>query len=514
MKNNKLLLIKKHWILLLFSCIFTLYVLPTCFQNNDHIGIVSAEHVDSGSILNSIIQMNSTSTSESFYNQNIPYHTGYYGYAYNSIIFWSIKFTKIFANSYIDQNFYIFPLIARLLNFIFGLLSIIYLYILSNKILKYNLSKILLFTLFLIFPEYLHYTFHIKSDILGLLFSIVSLNYLYNYLQKPKIIKNTIKANIYGGLSVLCKQPHIFIIFPLLLGTIYPLKGNLYSKILSLLKIYLYAGVLFLFLFFIIHPYAFLEPTEFIARQISMTEMTSSSYIDNVSYWISIYIGSTLMFITAFTPIIFITLNLSKKFRNKTTLFLSFVSIYLITYLLWLTLKVGPMRFIHYLIPILPFSSLLLSYIFDLSFIRIINSKNKKINIMFLFLTIILFLISIKTIKNTIPKTNSIIQSAYNFQKTKTYLSTKIFEDKFINQQLNNKTIIYSISLPINTSLYQKADNTWQGLTKSDYLFIDFTVSWEKPYKYWKNIAKNNGLNREMLFIEKAEKEKNIVLFY
>lgn len=521
MKKNILLFLKNYWILILFMVIFTVAVLPPCFQNNNNLNLISAEHIDSGSIIGSIIQMNSKNTPNSFYNQNIPYHTGYYGYPYNSIVFWSFKFVKIFFRSYVNNNWYIFPLIAKLLNFIFASFSIIYLYQLSRKILKYNLSKILLLSLFIIFPEYLHYVFHIKPDILGLLFSIISLNYLYNYLQNSKISKNIIKANIFGGLSILCKQPHIFIIFPLFTGFVLSLRGNLKEKISAFFKIYLFSGIIFLFLFFIIHPYALIEPKAFVGRQISMTTMTSASYMENIKYWLPTYIGNPLLFITAFTPFIFLLLNLFKKFHNKTTQFLPLTSIYLILYLLWLTLKVGPMRFIHYLIPILPFSVLIFSYIFDFSFNKIFNSKSKKIKIIFLIIFTMFFLLSIIIIKNTIIKTKNIIQSTYNFQKTEAYKATEKLEKEFNNQQLNKKTIIYSISLPVNSILYENATNTWQVPNETDInkylpdlLFIDLTIYWEKSYGYWEKIAKQNGLNKEMFFIENVNKEKNIVLFY
>lgn len=519
MKNKLKLFFKSNWILLLSLSIFSYFILPVCFQNNDNINIVLAEHIDSGSILGSILQMNNTNLPNSFYNQNIPYHTGYYGYLYNSFAFWSFKVLRIFFKTYIDNNYFIYPLTAKLLNFSFAILTIILLYQLSKKILKYDISKIVFLSLFIVFPEYLHYVFHIKSDILGLLISIISLFFLYKYLQKPKITKNIILANIFGGLSVLCKQPHVFIIFPLFFGILISLKGRFRKKLISFFKIYLQSGVIFLFLFFIIHPYALLEPKTFIERQIAMTGMTAASHLDNFNFWMSVYTGSLLMFITAFAPIILITLNLFNKFRNKTTQYLTLVSTYILAFLIWLTFKVGPMRFIQYLIPVFPLSFLLFSYLFDISIKNSITAKNKKNKIFFIVIVIILLSVSIKTIKDTIPKTKNTIQSVYNFQKAETYLSTKEFENKFKNQELDKKTIIHSISLPIDNKLYKYTTNTWQvneeiiENLKPDYLFIDFTVYWEKPYSYWKNIANQNHLDQEDLFINN-DKEKNIILFY
>lgn len=509
MKKKIVSFLNKYWILLSFLSIFTIYILPVCFQNNNNLNVIAAEHVDSGSITGSILQMFNKA---SFYNQNIPFHT-LYGFPYNSLLFFIFAFLKAIGLSSIT-NFTYFGLSARLLNYLISILVIIEIFKLSKKILKYNFSIILLFSLFLIFPQFIQYSFHIKPDILGLLLSIISLNYLFDFLQNPKNNKNIIKANIFGGLSILCKQPHIFILIPLFIGFIFTLRGDWKEKIKRFFTIYLYSGIIFLVLFFLIHPYAFIKPSAFIGKQTSLLGMTSASYIDNFNFWLPAYTRDPLLFITAFTPFIFLLLTLFKKFRNKKILFLFLVSTYLITYLVWLTFKVGPMRFIAYLIPIVPFSVLLFSYILDFSFKEIFHSKSKVNRILFLIITIILLLLSIITIKNTIIQTNSIIEVSYSFKESETYKATKKFETRFKDDQLNNKSIIFSISLPINISLYQKSDNTWQGLTKSDYLFIDFTKYWEQPYEYWKNIAKQNGLNKEILFMDNLNKEKNIVLFY
>jgi len=182
------------------------------------------------------------------------------------------------------------------------------------------------------------------------------------------------------------------------------------------------------------------------------------------------------------------------------------------------------MRFIAYLIPILPLSSLLFAYIFDFFLQEFLENKRYKLlnlfTIIFLFYFVINsyhFYVFYKTFTTSFT-VRHVIQSAYVLKKSVTYLSTKKFEKEIVN---GNKNIIYSITLPISNNLYQKSTNTWQvpnqDIIKTfspDYLFIDFTVYWEKPYEYWKNIATQNNLKKEKLFIGNAEKEKNIVLFY
>ena len=228
------------------------------------------------------------------------------------------------------------------------------------------MSKILLLSLVIIFPEFLHYTFHIKPDILGLLLSIISLNYLYDYLQNSKNTKNIILANVFGGLSVLCKQPHIFIIFPLFLGFVFTLKGDNKEKISKFINVYFYSGIIFLFLFFMIHPYAFLEPKAFLARQVSMTSMTSAPYMENLNYWIPSFLHSSYLFVIAFIPLFFMLLNMFKKFHNRNTYFLGLISFYLVVFVLWLSFKAGPIRTIAYLIPVFSLSLLIFVYLFDL----------------------------------------------------------------------------------------------------------------------------------------------------
>jgi len=216
MKNKIGNFLQKYWILLIFLSIFSWFVLPACFQNNEDINIVSAEHVDSGSILSSILQLYDKSRSNSFYNQNIPYHTSFYGFPFNSVLFWIFALISLLFRVSLDE-IQIFALIAKLLNFLFALLSIIIANNLINKIFKHTISRIFYLMLFCLFTPFIHYSIHIKSDILGLLLSLISITYLYSYLLDKKITKNIILANIFGGLSILCKQPHVFIIFSLLL---------------------------------------------------------------------------------------------------------------------------------------------------------------------------------------------------------------------------------------------------------------------------------------------------------
>ncbi|NMB57339.1 hypothetical protein GYA19_05405 [Candidatus Beckwithbacteria bacterium] len=518
MKNNIIELINKYWVLILYIIGFCWFILPACFQNNQNLNVVFAEHIDSGSILSSILQLSDTSKPDSYYNQNIPYHTAYYGFPFNSILFWIFSAISILLKISFE-NAEIFALTAKLFNFIVALGCLISAFNLLNKILKYQISKIIYLTLFCLFTPFLHYTFHIKPDILGLLFSLICFNYLFYYLQNPKLLKNIILANIFGGLAFLCKQPHIFIIFPLFLGFIFTLKENVRQNLQKLIYVYLTSGIIFLFLTFLIHPYIFIQTSLFIARQREMFSMTSASMRDNINSWFAEYLINPLLLLTVVSPFLVLIINFFKKLKDTNSIFISLISTYSISYILWLTLKVGPIRTTAYLIPILPISLFFYSYVFDISLYLFLKQKVFKYKALYLTFLMILIFVYIKAVIFNLLISQKSIQAAYSFKDFITSRATRKLEQTNINFKDSN--ILYSASLPVNAKLYKKATNDWQTPNEEavkafnpDYLFIDFTVYWEKSYEYWKEIAIKNGLDKESIIESDLENKKDIILFY
>ncbi len=517
MKHKIISFIKKYWILLIFIFIFSWFILPNCFQNNENLNIISAEHTDSGSILGSIIQMFNHSTTRSFYNQNIPYHTAYYGFPFNSLLFFIFLFINlVFKVSF--TNVEIFALTAKLFNFSVAILCIIVIFNLINKLFKYKITPIIYLITFYFFAPFLYYSFHIKSDLLGLLFSLISFIYLYYYFVKPKLIKNIIIANVFAGLAFLCKQPNIFVLIPLFLGLIINFYGNIWQNFKKLFRVYFISGTILILLAFLIHPYIFIEPRIFLAKQQEMLIMTSDTVQNNIAWWMDSYRHNSLFFISAISPFLYILINIFKKKKNINTKFLLILTSYAIVYLIWLTSTVGPHRVPAYFIPLVPISLIFYCDMLDYSIWQI--NKNHRMNLKFLSFIFFILLIygSVKSVKVNLNYVNDTLTSVYEFKKSPAYSSTKTLETENKFQKIN---LIYSNSLPIDSRLYQESTNTWQlpttesiSVFKPNYIFVDLTTYWEKPYDYWKNIALQNDLNNEKFFLDNVEKEKNIILFY
>lgn len=511
----------KNNFLLLFTLIsFSSFVLPACFINNDYLILVASEHIDSGSLLGGIISILSSDTPSTFYNQNIPFHT-LYGFLYNSALFWTFfLITKIF-NLDLVNNFNIIATVARLTNYILALFIIIETYRLTNKFIKNLFLKIILLSVMISFPAFIHYSYHIKSDLLGLFLVFLSFKYLYKFINDNKSTKNIIIANVLGGLAVLCKQPYVFIALPLLIGYLSSFKKNRIN-IKNIFSTYLKTFTILFAIFFVVHPYAFINVKAFIKKQQLLTQSTSSVSInENISVWTSMYSQDSILLLSVITPIIFLILTSNKKSKDKSLFFLKLILIYITTYIVWLTTKVGPIRVQAYFLPVIPFSVILFFYSFNINLHNIFDKTSIIKKIINIPILILLLFLSIKSINQNISISSNFIDNSHNYKKSIQYQTTQQFVLHEINSNTKEKKVIHSITLPVSNNLFKNTKNTWQFSDENninsyepDYVFIDFTAYWEKPYEYWKDIAKQNNLTKETLFLKNQSPKKNIILFY
>lgn len=517
--NNKYIeWIKKYYFLLLIIFSFSVIIYPLCFINNDYIELVTAEHIDSGSILSSILQLFNRQPITNFYNQNVPFHT-VYGFPYNSFLFFVFGFYKTILDIDVGNNFYIFAMTARLLNLAIALLIIRESYLLSQKILKNKIFQFIFLFLVSFFPAFIDYSYQIKPDLLGLFLSLVSFNYLYDFINYPKDYKNIIKANIFAGLSILCKQPHIFSLFPLAIGFFFSIKLKNKENYKIILSVYLRSFIVFIAIFFLVHPYAFIQPERFINKQLSLSSsMTSTTVVQNILSWIDIYKSKSYRLLIVVAPIFYTMYMLLKRKRNKNQIYLYLLESYIVTYILWLTFKIGPIRTEAYLLPVYIFSIIILIYLIEqLTFLISITANKvvKYVSTLLLLVTLVFIFVS---------TTSSIVSSCQLINNSKAFKKTPQIQS--VNQllsvgEIESKTIIHSASLPVNSTVFEDSKNSWQfndiaGINDfhPDLILVDLTTSWEKPYNYWKDIASQNNLNKEIFYTKNTDKNNNIILFY
>lgn len=517
---NKLIrYLKINYPLFIVLVLFSVIVLPSCFINNEYINLVIAEHIDSGSTLDSILKLFNYAPN-SFYNQNIPYTTGYYGFPFSSLLFCIFGFYKLIHISAIDQ-FSIFAATARLFNFIIAIFIIINTYFLSQKFIKKPILNFLLLISISLFPPFIFLSYHIKTDLLGLLLTLISLRYLYDFISNHyKNPQKIIIANILGGIAILCKQPFIFVIVPLLLGFLYSIHFKIIKRFSFFVSVYLKSLVIFLLMFFLIHPYAFIQFPQFLNRQIQLGGLTSASINQNISTWFNIYWNHPYLLLIIIFPILYLiyflfTKNIHNQLRKNKN-YLLFLAIYIISYCLWLTLKVGPNRVDIYLLPIFIFSLILFLFVIQQLIVLVFNHYHLFPKLLLIFITLIplgIYIIS------SIFFSFNYINSSYQFQNSPGVLFSKQLPSLIKNPK--SLKLIFSTSLPVATNDFQQASNDWQfsdtvGINNfhPNLLFIDFIPYWEKPYSYWQDVAHQNGLNQEFTFIKNTPKEKNIILFY
>lgn len=541
-KNNKnfnlitsaknYLLDKRNLPLFFMLIIYSYFLLPLCFINNDYFNLLAAFHIDSGSILGSIFTIMNKNI---FYNQNKGFHTAVYGYPYNSLLFIVfVLIRKIFHLSVVN-DFPIFAIVARLISFLISVITVSLIYLLSLKILKKAFFAFFVVILLAVFPGFSFYSSLIKPDILALFFVSLSFLLIYLYIDENKSFYY-ISAIVFAALATFTKQQYIFIGAPLVLAYFINrrLNNNFIKDLQILLLYYLKAAIIIFPLFFLIHPFAFIDFPHFIASQKILSGNISAPIIENVRFWLSLYVQYPIIllgFFSSFITIVYFHFNKIKSVAFKIVFLLSFFSI---IYTLWLTASVGPIRVEAYLIPVFSFYTINIFYLFLQ--VNSINNKSKLLNIFKIFLFFILFTIFTFSFKLMLKNTISLISLSYNFKKSiQVYAVGHLMLKSPIQQQFSKTKIIFTASLPVPQYKFKDAKNIWQfnfgdkfiseiKAYNPDYIAVDTTQYYEQSYTWWKKTALNLGFTKEKVYLKDKVIEENklkenetksvVVIFY
>ena len=525
---------KNNHPLFLFLTIYTAVLMPLCFINNDYFNLLSAFHIDSGSIIASIFTI---MNKDIFYNQNMGYHTSYYGFPYNSLIFSIfVLLRKIFNLSVVD-NFSIFALSARLISFFISIFTICLTYLLGIKILKNKVFGFLVVFFLALYPGFSFYSSLIKPDILALLFLTISFLQIYNYfnLTKPHYY---IRAIVFAALATFTKQQYIFVGLPLVLAYYIKEKDNKinFTKIKSFFILYLRATLIIIPLFFIIHPFAFINFSYLLDRQRELTGMTLAPIIENFNFWKTLYIRYPITLLGFFTILGTTTTYFFERKKDVTKSVVFLFSVFSLLYIIWLTLFVGPIRSNAYLLPIFSFITINVIHVFS-KLLFIYKNKNKKLILIFKALVIFIFFTTFfVSFKNTLSDTIMGIKGFYDFKRSFQVHAVKDFMSiPPISKKFSKSKIIFTASLPFPQYKFKEAKNIWQfnfGKTfvneiKSydpDIIAVDTTKYYEESYTWWKKTALNIGLTKSKIYLnnkrinestlKKDQVKSVIVIFY
>jgi len=323
-------IILKYYPLLTIIIPFVLFIIPTAFINNNYLNLAIAQHIDSGALLESLFSM---LKKDSFYNQNVGYQSSFYGFPFNSLLFWWFVFLNKLLKLDIVRDFPIYATSSRIISTLISVIILWIVYIFSSKFYKSNKIAFVITFLLAIFPGFSFYSTIVKPDQAALLFCIISFYFMYRFLLSNKSI-NYISAAILSFLALFTKQPYVFLFIPLFFG--YWLNNNKITKITSLsiqlLKNFLITLLVLLPIIFIIHPYIFLHPQTYIFRQKQLTNMFNAPISENFKYWIILYKNWPIILIGYFSSFFFSISYFFVKSKSKQVKILFLLSTFILIY--------------------------------------------------------------------------------------------------------------------------------------------------------------------------------------
>ena len=252
--------------------LFTVLFLPHVFVMVEDISLVGAYEVDPGSI---VLSIQSLYQPPHFYNMNVSYHSRFYGWTYYWISFILAAPGYILMKLRVVQGYYLFLVSIRLTLFLIGLASLLAFFEIARRFLKHDLLAFAAGLLYIASPTVSRFFYFIHPETTGLLFLFLGILCLQKFHeQAARDLHWYVLGLLFLVLSVLSKHGFVFIAIPVLFLYLYiycyhhniSMLFFLFSRkfgVVSLASLLL-AGLLF----FIIDPFAFLEPKTFIANQI------------------------------------------------------------------------------------------------------------------------------------------------------------------------------------------------------------------------------------------------------
>lgn len=491
--------------ILIFIIFFIIYFPHTLILNED-LNLLSSIETDSGSNLSSIKNL----LNSPYYDMNKSFTSSQYGWTWMSINFFLLLPIKILFNLFGINNDQIFlNYSVKIIFYTISLFSVYALFRLSLKILKYDkMITCLIITHLYVITKLNGLFYYIKPETTGLLFFFLSVIFLIDYNKKSKI-KFFYLSFCCLFLSILSKQLFLFnsIFFSLFLFYLYIsknklslLNSNSFKKI-----IYQFSKILFLFLliFFLIHPYAFINPTSFYKAQIYLSSFfynPNVSYLDSLFKWIKVYYQTLYLFIPFILNIFILLIYCFDKNKDKFYFLLNLV-LFLTSILTILIVPIGN-QFVfstNYLVGLLP-----ISFLQIILFLKFILNKKRIIKDVTL---IIFILLSSNTLFNNFNYLSKETKIRLNYKNSIQY---QLFIFSKENFTVNDRIAVdhFSEAIPrvydANICHYWRNCGTYDLITKFNPNYVIFS----DPFiKYnWDDVNAGENLRRYV-------KENNMELF-
>ncbi|HUE99688.1 MAG TPA: glycosyltransferase family 39 protein [Anaerolineales bacterium] len=252
--------------------LFTVLFLPHAFIMVEDISLVRAFEMDPGSIVASI---ESLYHRDSFYNMNAPYHPRFYGWAYYWINFILAAPGYFLMRLGVLEGPGLFVVLIRLILFGIGLAFVLAYFEVARRVLKHNLLALVACLLCMASPVVSYFFYFIHPETTGLLFLFLALLCLLKFNEgSARDSRWYTFALLFLTLSVLSKHPFALAALPVLFLFLYVYcyyhNISVFRFMLSkqFWRVLLGSLILSVLIFFIINPFAFLQPRTFLSNQI------------------------------------------------------------------------------------------------------------------------------------------------------------------------------------------------------------------------------------------------------
>jgi len=383
----------KIYLLVLVIVFFTLYF-PQTLIMNESVETIAAFETDASLMVDSVFQHLKT------YNMQTGYMSKFYGWSYFFINYLILKPIIFLENIFNINNISFNIFLIKIIYFLISLSSCIVLFFLLKKIFKKNIISFigsLLYILALLKTEFFT---DIKPETTGLLFLFLAQIFLINFIEdkKEKMLFWYLLGISSLTLSVLAKQPFVFLVFPtIIIFYWYYIEKekmnffrNFFTKktfLIILLSIFTVTIITF-----IVYPHLFRHPINFInIQKILLKDHGSKGSLvlkGTILFkaWITTIWNTPFLKIVIFSyPIAIIIAFLNKKYILRKFFIINFLSLPILIFLVCKNagLFINP----NYLAPFLSIFIILLL----LPFSVILTIKNKIIKFILIIFYIYLF---------------------------------------------------------------------------------------------------------------------------
>jgi hypothetical protein len=336
------------------------------FANNADLALMSAEWIDSGSIVTSLLDV---TESASFYDYSATFHTRVYGGSFYFFIFWPFAFYKWVVGLHPSTSFPVFAVTARLVTLAFAVLALILLQRLSFRLTKSKLASAAIVVATAAVGPFVTFSYEVHPEPAGLACAIAAFLGIHAYFEtgRTRYIIGVLLAITLGALS---KQAFGLMAIPSAMAAGMALrdhrsKGGSIRLRSSLKLIGMGVGGMALCVL-VFNPALLFSPLPFLDTQLYLKALHGlngrATLAENIGAWFSEIISADPVLLMGLIASV-VTCGVSLKQSSPAVRTLRLVAVYNIAFALWLTTSVYTPKTPLYFYPIYPFLVLVIVHV-------------------------------------------------------------------------------------------------------------------------------------------------------